>query len=395
MLKQISSSVQSPPSQAITGTVTANAGTNLNTSALALESGGNLAASAASLSVLDDWDETDRAKVNLIVGSAGVDGNSGNKSAATQRVVIATDQPTMTNAQPVTLTSTTITGTVATTQSGTWNVGSSSATGAAVPANAFYFGGADSSGNLVGFKAWAHGLNTATGLFGAAMLAEFDDVSPTATTENQAAPLRISSNRNLYQQIRDAAGNERGVNVNASNQLSTSVDNFTPGTAAGSLGKAEDAAHTTGDTGVMFLGTRNDTLATQTNTDGDYGGVAISKTGMMLTSNAPRDLKTNQQTTITSSTTETTVLTAVASTFLDVYAVVVANTSSTACDVTFKDDTAGTTRFNVYVPAGDTRGFTLPVDGAHNQAVVNKPWTATCGTSVASIKIAVLAVKRV
>jgi hypothetical protein len=55
------------------------------------------AAAEASLSVLDDWDESDRAKVNLIVGQAGVDGNSGNKSAATLRVVIATDQPQLTN----------------------------------------------------------------------------------------------------------------------------------------------------------------------------------------------------------------------------------------------------------------------------------------------------------
>lgn len=72
-------------------TVTANAGTNLNTSALALEAGGNLAATAASLSVVDDWDETDRAKVNLIVGQAGVQGSSGVSTATTQRVVLATD----------------------------------------------------------------------------------------------------------------------------------------------------------------------------------------------------------------------------------------------------------------------------------------------------------------
>lgn len=40
----------------VTGSVTANAGTNLNTSALALESGGNLAGAATSLAVMDDWD---------------------------------------------------------------------------------------------------------------------------------------------------------------------------------------------------------------------------------------------------------------------------------------------------------------------------------------------------
>lgn len=71
--------------------VTANAGTNLNTSALALEAGGNLAAAAASLSVLDDWDETDRAKVNPIVGQAGVAGGTGLVGATTQRVTLATD----------------------------------------------------------------------------------------------------------------------------------------------------------------------------------------------------------------------------------------------------------------------------------------------------------------
>lgn len=72
-------------------TVTANAGTNLNTSALALESGGNLAAAAASLSVLDDWDETNRAAVNIIAGQVGVQGASGTVNALTQRVVLATD----------------------------------------------------------------------------------------------------------------------------------------------------------------------------------------------------------------------------------------------------------------------------------------------------------------
>lgn len=47
----------------------------------------------ASLSVIDDWDETDRCKVNLIASQAGVDGGSGAVSAKTQRVILATDDP--------------------------------------------------------------------------------------------------------------------------------------------------------------------------------------------------------------------------------------------------------------------------------------------------------------
>jgi hypothetical protein len=60
----------------------------------------NMSAIAASASVLDDWDESDRAKVNPIAGQAGVQGGSGTVSALTQRVVLATDValPTGTNA---------------------------------------------------------------------------------------------------------------------------------------------------------------------------------------------------------------------------------------------------------------------------------------------------------
>lgn len=106
-----------------------------------------------------------------------------------------------------------------------------------------------------------------------------------------------------------------------------------------------------------------------------------------------RDLKGNQLTTITSSTSETTVVTAVASTFLDVYGCIVENTSATATKVTFKDSTSGTTQFEIYVPAGDTRGFMLPSSDAFKQTTVNNNWTATCGNSVASIVITMLYVK--
>lgn len=41
--------------------------------------------------IMDDWDESDRAKVNLIVGQAGVAAGSGTTGSTTQRVVLATD----------------------------------------------------------------------------------------------------------------------------------------------------------------------------------------------------------------------------------------------------------------------------------------------------------------
>lgn len=43
-----------------------------------------------------------------------------------------------------------------------------------------------------------------------------------------------------------------------------------PGTGATNLGKGEDAAHTTGDVGVLHLGVRKDTGAQTTSADADY-----------------------------------------------------------------------------------------------------------------------------
>lgn len=73
---------------------------------------------------------------------------------------------------------------------------------------------------------------------------EYDDTGTDSVDEGDGGAARMSANRNVYTQIRDAAGNERGVNVNASNQLSVSVDAIT----------ATDATKTVG-TSVMALQT--------------------------------------------------------------------------------------------------------------------------------------------
>jgi hypothetical protein len=67
------------------------------------------------LQIIDDWDESDRAKVNPIVGQAGVQGGAGSVSANTQRVAIATDANAVAVSGTVTATVTgaTVVGTVA------------------------------------------------------------------------------------------------------------------------------------------------------------------------------------------------------------------------------------------------------------------------------------------
>jgi hypothetical protein len=62
-----------------------------------------------------------------------------------------------------------------------------------------------------------------TGILASGLVSQFDDVAPTAITENQFGVLRMSANRNLYVTLRDAAGNERGLNIDSSGNLSATV----------------------------------------------------------------------------------------------------------------------------------------------------------------------------
>lgn len=70
----------------------------------------------------------------------------------------------------------------------------------------------------------------------------YNETSPNVSTEDDIGAARMSQNRNLYTQIRDAAGNERGVNVNASNQMEVSVEN----TVTVDLGVNNDVTVTSG-----------------------------------------------------------------------------------------------------------------------------------------------------
>lgn len=77
-------------SVSVSGTVTVGSHAVTNAGAFAVqESGGALTA----LQVIDDWDESDRAKVNPIVGQAGVAAGAGAVGATTQRVTLASDDP--------------------------------------------------------------------------------------------------------------------------------------------------------------------------------------------------------------------------------------------------------------------------------------------------------------
>lgn len=180
-----------------------------------------------------------------------------------------------------------------------------------------------------------------------------------------------------------------GMRVTVQDTAGTALDYTVPSLVEG--GTAHDSAMSTRK--PVAIGGLAKTANPTAVADGDVTHTMHDKLGKLIAVSAVRDLKGIQNTTITSSTSETTIVTAVASTFLDLYGLVLANKSATATLVTIKDATAGTTRAIIHVPAGDTRGFMLDPGAAIPQATVNNNWTATCGTSVDSLYVTALYVK--
>jgi hypothetical protein len=102
-----------------------------------------------------------------------------------------------------------------------------------------------------------------------------------------------------------------------------------------------------------------------------------------------RSARGRQVTTITSSTAETTIITAGSTgVFRDLFGLFVTNTSASPCTLQFRDSTGGSVQFTWIIPANSTDGFP-PVAScdAIKQTTAANNWTVQCGTSLASILI--------
>lgn len=98
-----------------------------------------------------------------------------------------------------------------------------------------------------------------------------DNVPITAGSGTPIAADDISSVWYQYVKLVDGTADSTAkIGGDATNGLDVDVTRVVPGTSATHLGKAEDAGHTTGDTGVMALGVRQDTPAALATTDADY-----------------------------------------------------------------------------------------------------------------------------
>lgn len=160
-------------------------------------------------------------------------------------------------------------------------------------------------------------------------------------------------------------------------------------------GLAHDAADTSANQPTKVGGQARTTNPTAV-ADADVANFITDKVGRQITVQSIRDLKTTATITITASTSETDLFAAGgAGVFLDLYFVMVTNTSSTATEVAFKDAAAGTTRFTLSAPANDTRGYMIGESGGWPQNTANNKWTCTAADSVSSLLISAIVVKNV
>lgn len=123
--------------------------------------------------------------------------------------------------------------------------------------------------------------------------------------------------------------------------------------------------------------------------DGNDPPNFISNTNpLAVTVFASRANKGNQKATLSNTTAETTILTAgAAGIFNNPFIMIFANSGAAATKVDIRDSTGGAIRETFYVPAGDTRGFTVPIDSALEQTTAANNWTAQCSVATTAMEI--------
>lgn len=118
---------------------------------------------------------------------------------------------------------------------------------------------------------------TDASITGTAML--WEDTGDTLRTVSAALPLPV--------EVMDGSLSVAGtVTIDGT----VAVDAVVPGTSATQLGKAEDAAHNTGDTGVFALAVRTDTPTPTSGTTGDYEAFHTAAEGGLWVSPTPSAL---------------------------------------------------------------------------------------------------------
>jgi hypothetical protein len=214
----------------------------------------------------------------------------------------------------------TVDGTVAATQSGTWNINAIS-TAVAVT---------DNGGSLT------------------------VDGTVNAIVRNAGGPINSGNPLSV------AVTNKLEVDI--LNQPTVTIGTYEPGTDTDDLGKGDNLPHTNGSTGVMMLGVRNEPLSTLSATNGTYSPIATDRSGRIYVRDSVTTLALSGSTrgrpiqiTATSSTGNTLHTATTTSGQVDRVFIFLTNTSSSAVTVTLEfGTTGGGSEVDVVVPPNET-----------------------------------------
>lgn len=290
-----------------------------------------------SVEIIDDWDEADRCKVNIIAGQVGVAAGAGINGVNVQRVTIATDDATSVSLGII----------------DDWD---------------------EADRCKVNLIAGQAGIAAGAGAVGVTVpritLASDDP----AVTSLQVMDDWDEADRCKVNLIAGQAGVAGGAGANGATVQRITI--ATDDASAVAIGRIAPTARTAWPAAVA---------------NGAAVATAADKYGRQLVASVPRDLKGKQTTILNGTAAETTIISAgAAGVFQDPYAILITNESTTDVIVTIREATAGSVVDTFAVKAGQTGGFCLPSADAIPQAVAANNWTAQCSTSVNRVVILAL-----
>jgi hypothetical protein len=163
-------------------------------------------------------------------------------------------------------------------------------------------------------------------------------------------------------------------------------------TASGTVGTAAQGAAASGN--PVFTGGVAKTAQPTARTDGQIVAPLFSKVGHAIVMKGQiRDLNDTNAVVTLSSTTETTLIAAVAAVFHDIYSLTIANTSATGVRVDLRSVSAGTILDSFWVPPTTTLLVNPTVP--YKQATVNTAWTVQLSAAVTDVRISARSVRNI
>ncbi len=169
------------------------------------------------------------------------------------------------------------------------------------------------------------------------------------------------------------------------------------GTVSVDLGSNNDvqgmAAHDAGVSGnPLLIGAEARTTLPTAVGNGDAVRLQADDQGVLITSNTPRNLISTARVALTT-TTETTVLAAIAATFIDLTDIILSNSSGSAVTVDIRDSTAGTIRLTLHL-AATGGGASINLRTALPQATANNNWTAQLSAAVSTVYVTLIGLRK-